>query len=54
MNSGLAEQPFTPWFHTPITRTAMDASRDSKVVRATTGRPAAGLAGGDDEPKDER
>lgn len=50
MSSGLAEQPFTPWFHTPTTRTpAIDPSREFLVAR-----PAAGLAGGDDEPEDER
>jgi hypothetical protein len=52
MSSALAEQIFTPWFHTPNIR-ANPYSRASTLPEFTAPHPTTGTEDDDDEPEDE-
>jgi hypothetical protein len=53
MSSALAEQNFTPWFHTPNIRAANPYSPASALSEFTAPHPTTGTEDDDDEPEDE-
>ena len=54
MITGLADQPFTPWFHTPNIRTGVNPVAPlSMLTESPLARPTTGTEDDHDEPEDE-